>query len=289
MQRIEKIAELRAALAPARRRGETIGVVPTMGYLHEGHLALVRRACAENDRVVVTIFVNPTQFGPGEDLDAYPRDLAGDLERLSGYPVAYVFAPAAREMYPAPMQSVVAVAPLGDILIGEQRPGHFRGVATVVTKLFNIVQPDRAYFGEKDFQQLAVIRQMVADLSMPVEIVAVPTVRESDGLAMSSRNVRLSPTDRAAAAVLARALEEGAAMVRAGESEPEAVLARLKALIAAEERAVLRSLDLRDAATLEPVSCIGGRPVVILVTASFGDVLLIDQRVASHDEMGVTT
>jgi pantoate--beta-alanine ligase len=289
LQRIEKIAELRAALAPARRRGETIGIVPTMGYLHEGHLALVRRACAENDRVVVTIFVNPTQFGPGEDLEAYPRDLAGDLERLSGYPIAYVFAPAVREMYPAPMQSVVAVAPLGDILIGEQRPGHFRGVATVVTKLFNIVQPDRAYFGEKDFQQLAVIRQMVADLSMPVEIVAVPTVRESDGLAMSSRNVRLSPTDRAAAAVLARALEEGAAMVRAGESEPEAVLARLKALIAAEERAVLRSLDLRDAATLEPVSCIGGRPVVILVTASFGDVLLIDQRVASHDETGVTT
>ncbi|MEH6719014.1 MAG: pantoate--beta-alanine ligase [Aurantimonas endophytica] len=288
MQRIDQIAALRAALAPMRRAGETIGLVPTMGYLHDGHLALVERACAECDRVVVTIFVNPTQFAPGEDLDAYPRDLAGDLERLAAYAVDFVFAPAVSEMYPEPMQAFVAVEPLGDILIGEQRPGHFRGVATVVAKLFNIVQPDRAYFGEKDFQQLAVIRRMVADLAMPVAIVAVPTVREADGLALSSRNVRLSPDDRAAAAVLARALEEGAAMIAAGEADPETVLAAMRATIAAEPRATLRSLDLRDAATLEPIARIGARPVVMLVTAQFGDVLLIDQRVAWTNDQGVT-
>ncbi|NDV86645.1 pantoate--beta-alanine ligase [Aurantimonas aggregata] len=288
MQRIEEIAALRAALAPMRRAGETIGLVPTMGYLHDGHLALVERACAENDRVVVTIFVNPTQFGPGEDLDAYPRDVAGDLKQLAAYPVDFVFAPAVGEMYPEPMQAHVAVEPLGDILIGEQRPGHFRGVATVVTKLFNIVQPDRAYFGEKDFQQLAVIRRMVADLAMPVGIVAVPTVREADGLALSSRNVRLAPADRAAAVVLARALEEGAAMIGAGERDPETVLAAMRATIATEPRAALRSLDLRDAATLAPLDRIGERPVVTLVTALFGEVLLIDQRVAEGKEQGVT-
>ena len=288
MQRIDQIAALRAALAPSRRTGETIGLVPTMGYLHDGHLALVKRAAAECDRVVVTIFVNPTQFAPGEDLDSYPRDLAGDLEHLSVYPVDFVFAPAVAEMYPEPMQAHVAVEPLGDILIGEQRPGHFGGVATVVTKLFNIVQPDRAYFGEKDFQQLAVIRRMVADLAMPVAIVAVPTVREADGLALSSRNVRLAPEDRAAAAVLARALEEGTAMIAAGEGDPETVLAAMRATIAAEPRAELRSLDLRDAATLEPVARIGARPVVMLVTAMFGDVLLIDQRVAEGNDKGVT-
>ncbi|UIJ70558.1 pantoate--beta-alanine ligase [Aurantimonas sp. HBX-1] len=288
MQRIDQIAALRAALAPMRRAGETIGLVPTMGYLHDGHLALVKRAAAECDRVVVTIFVNPTQFAPGEDLDSYPRDLAGDLEQLAAYPVDFVFAPTVVEMYPEPMQAFVAVERLGDILIGAQRPGHFRGVATVVAKLFNIVQPDRAYFGEKDFQQLAVIHRMVADLAMPVAIVAVPTVREADGLALSSRNVRLSPEDRAAATVLARALEEGAAMIADGEGDPETVLAAMRTTIAAEPRATLRSLDLRDAATLEPVARIGARPVVMLVTANFGDVLLIDQRIAEGNDKGVT-
>ncbi|HEY9055974.1 MAG TPA: pantoate--beta-alanine ligase [Aurantimonas sp.] len=283
MQLFERIAPLRAALRGHRLAGETIGVVPTMGYLHAGHLKLVERAVAESDRVVVTIFVNPTQFGPNEDLDAYPRDLESDLRQLGGLPVDHVFAPPVDEMYGRPMQAFVEVKPLGDILIGEARPGHFRGVATVVTKLFNIVQPDRAYFGEKDYQQLTIIRRMVADLEMPIEIVAVPTVREADGLAMSSRNVRLSPSDRAAATVLARALDKGERLVAGGERDAGLILASTRAVIEAEPRADLRSLDLRDAATLDAVERIGARPVVLLVTARFGDVLLIDQRVAASD------
>ncbi len=271
---------MRAALADCRARGESVGVVPTMGYLHAGHLKLVERACAENDVVVVTIFVNPTQFGPNEDLDAYPRDLERDLAQLATFAGVQVFAPTVAEMYPQRLQTSVDLAPLGQILIGAARPGHFRGVATVVTKLFNIVQPDRAYFGEKDYQQLTVIRRMVADLSSPITIVGVPTVREADGLAMSSRNVRLTPEDRDAAVVLARALDRGEALLRAGAAEPEPVLAAMREIIAAEPRADLASLDIRDAASLDAVTAIDERPVVILVTARFGDVLLIDQRVA---------
>lgn len=280
MQLFERIAPLRAALKAHRLAGETVGVVPTMGYLHAGHLKLVERAVAENDRVVVTIFVNPTQFGPNEDLDAYPRDLESDLTQLADFPVDCVFAPPVDEMYGRPMQALVDVKPLGDILIGEVRPGHFRGVATVVTKLFNIVQPDRAYFGEKDYQQLTIIRRMVADLEMPIEIVAVPTVREADGLALSSRNVRLSPEDRAAATVLARALDKGERLVAGGERDAATILSEVRAMIEAEPRADLKSLDLRDAETLDGVERIGDRPVVLLVTARFGTVLLIDQRVA---------
>lgn len=280
MQLFERIAPLRAALKAHRLAGETVGVVPTMGYLHAGHLKLVERAVAENDRIVVTIFVNPTQFGPNEDLDAYPRDLESDLTQLADFPVDCVFAPPVDEMYGRPMQALVDVKPLGDILIGEVRPGHFRGVATVVTKLFNIVQPDRAYFGEKDYQQLTIIRRMVADLEMPIEIVAVPTVREADGLALSSRNVRLSPEDRAAATVLARALDKGERLVAGGERDAATILSEVRAMIEAEPRADLKSLDLRDAETLDGVERIGDRPVVLLVTARFGTVLLIDQRVA---------
>ncbi|MDE0921918.1 pantoate--beta-alanine ligase [Aurantimonas coralicida] len=280
MQVHSEIGSMRAALADWRARGESVGVVPTMGYLHAGHLKLVERACAENDVVVVTIFVNPTQFGPNEDLDAYPRDLERDLAQLAAFPGVQVFAPTVAEMYPQPLQTSVDLAPLGQILIGAARPGHFRGVATVVTKLFNIVQPDRAYFGEKDYQQLTVIRRMVADLSSPITIVGVPTVREADGLAMSSRNVRLTPEDRDAAVVLARALDRGEALLRAGAAEPEPVLAAMREIIAAEPRADLASLDIRDAASLDAVTALDERPVVILVTARFGDVLLIDQRVA---------
>ncbi|MEF2553389.1 pantoate--beta-alanine ligase [Aurantimonas sp. A2-1-M11] len=284
MQVHTQIGTLRAALAECRARGESVGVVPTMGYLHAGHMKLVERASGENDVVVVTIFVNPTQFGPNEDLDAYPRDLERDLAQLDAFAVAHVFAPTVAEMYPQPLQTSVDLAPLGQILIGAARPGHFRGVATVVTKLFNIVQPDRAYFGEKDYQQLTVIRRMVADLSSPIAIVGVPTVREADGLALSSRNVRLSPDDRNAATVLARALDRGEALLRAGASEPAVILDAMRVIIAAEPRAELASLDLRDAATLDAVETIDARPLVILVTARFGDVLLIDQRISARTQ-----
>ncbi|MEX6508762.1 pantoate--beta-alanine ligase [Jiella sp. M17.18] len=278
MQIFEQIAPLRTALTSHRRAGETIGLVPTMGYLHAGHMALVKRAKAECDRVVVSIFVNPTQFGPNEDFAAYPRDRDRDLAMLSAEGVDGVFAPTVEAMYPRPGATTVSVEPLGDILIGKVRPGHFQGVATVVSKLFHIVQPDRAYFGEKDFQQLAVIRRMVADLDMPVTIVGVPTVREADGLAMSSRNVRLDPGSRAAASVLARALGAGERQVASGERDPDAVVAAMREIISGEPRAELRSLDLCDAETLDAVERIGERPVVLLVTAAFGGVLLIDAR-----------
>ena len=281
MEVVDRIATLQARLERDRRQGRVIGLVPTMGFIHDGHLALVERAASSCDRVVVSIFVNPTQFGPGEDFEAYPRDLAGDLRKLERLPVDVVFAPPVGELYPEPLQTSVEVSPLGDILIGAQRAGHFRGVATVVSKLFNIVCPHQAFFGEKDYQQLTVIRKMVADLSMPVEIVGVPTVREADGLAMSSRNVRLHGADRAAATVLSRALDEGQRLIEEGTRSVEGVLSALRDMIGAEPRATLNSVDIRDAATLAGVDRLGREPLVILIAATLGGVLLIDQRVAA--------
>lgn len=272
------IAELRAALKDHRRAGRTIGLVPTMGYLHRGHMALATEARRTCDVVVLSIFVNPTQFGPNEDLATYPRDLEGDLDLCRRHDVDIVFAPDVEEMYPEPMQTAVEVTSLSTILIGAQRPGHFKGVATVVAKLFNIVQPDRAYFGEKDFQQLVTIRRMVRDLSMDIAVVGVPTVREVDGLAASSRNVRLTAEDRRAAVVISRALDRAGAMAQAGESDPSAIVEAVRAMIAAEPRAELRSVDLRDAATLAEIAEIGDASAVVLVTVRFGTVLLIDQR-----------
>ncbi len=273
---------VRAAVGRWKRAGESVGLVPTMGYLHEGHLALVRAARAENDRVIVSIFVNPTQFSPGEDYAVYPRDEARDLALLEAEGVDGVFVPSVEEMYPSGPAAVgTAVDPgrLGRILIGRLRPGHFRGVATVVSKLFNIVQPDRAYFGEKDYQQLLVIRQMVRDLDMPVTIRGVPIVRDADGLAMSSRNVRLSPADRAAAAVLSRALDAAEARMAEGPVTAAALRRLIEETIRAEPRAEIRSVDVRDAATLAPLRGIVRRPAVALLAARFGDVFLIDNRV----------
>lgn len=275
---IRTIRELRGALGPERRAGRSIGLVPTMGSLHRGHMALVDRARAASDVVVVSIFVNPTQFAANEDLATYPRDLEGDLGRSAAHGVDIVFAPEVAEMYPEPMRTSIDVAPLSSILIGVQRPGHFQGVATVVAKLFNIVEPTLAVFGEKDFQQLAVIRRMVRDLAFDIEIVGVATVREADGLAASSRNVRLSPGDRAAAGVVARALGHAEALVAAGERDPAAVAGAVRAMIAAEPRARVQSVDVRAADSLDALDAIGAEPVVVLVTARFGDVLLIDQR-----------
>lgn len=280
---IRTISDLRAALGPERRAGRRIGLVPTMGYLHRGHMALVDRARTASDIVVVTIFVNPTQFGPNEDLATYPRDLDADMALCRQHGVDLVFAPEVGEMYPEPMQTVIDVVPLSTILIGIDRPGHFQGVATVVAKLFNIAQPDMAFFGEKDFQQLTVVRRMVRDLSMPIEIVGVPTVREADGLAASSRNVRLTPEDRQAAAAIARGLDLAEAAVAGGESDPRKVLAVVRDVLADVPQATIRSLDLRHSHGLGTVERIipetlAADPLVVLITVRFGDVLLIDQR-----------
>lgn len=267
-----------------RAEGRSLALVPTMGALHRGHLTLVARArdwldAQGGGRLVTSIFVNPTQFGPNEDLDKYPRDEAGDLRLLQEAGCDAVFLPTVADIYRPGAQTHVEVGGLSRMLMGRLRPGHFRGVATVVTKLFNIVRPDAAAFGEKDYQQLTIIRQMVADLDVPVTIIGVPTVREADGLAMSSRNQRLTPADRAAAPVLCRALDRAEAMVAEGAGLA-ATRAEIRRILRAEPRAEVRSIDIRDAGDLSRISRID-RPVVMLLAVRFGDVLLIDQRTAA--------
>ncbi|WP_116131338.1 pantoate--beta-alanine ligase [Tropicimonas sp. IMCC34043] len=277
METCRTSAALRSHIAALRSRGLSVGFVPTMGYLHAGHMELVERAARETDRVVVSIFVNPTQFGDPRDLDLYPRDTDHDLAMLRAAGVAAVFLPEVAEIYPAGAETFVETTRLANMLHGAVRPGHFRGVATVVTKLFNIVQPDLACFGEKDYQQLQVIRTMVRDLHVPVRILGCPTVREPDGLAMSSRNVRLSPEDRQAALVLNRALGRAEALV-AGGTTVEALAAAVAETIAAEPRATLRAVDVTEAETLAPVSGpVTGR-LALMISAEFGGILLIDQR-----------
>lgn len=272
--------EMRLAVKGWRAGGAFVGLVPTMGALHEGHMELVRRARAGCDRVVASIFVNPAQFGPGEDFESYPRDETRDLGMLKAAGVDAVFIPGVAEVWRPGAATTVEVAGLSRVLMGRLRPGHFRGVATVVAKLFNIVRPDRAYFGEKDYQQLAVIRRMAEDLEFAIEIVGVPTVRERDGLAMSSRNVRLAPEDRAAAPVIFRALRQAERMAREG-ARAEAIRAAVRAAIAAAPRAEVKSVDVRDAATLAPVRGRLVAPAVVLVAVRFGQVLLIDQHVVT--------
>ncbi|WP_295046941.1 pantoate--beta-alanine ligase [uncultured Paracoccus sp.] len=278
-----QICRDRRAMRDWRRDAGCVALVPTMGALHDGHLSLLTHARAWLDaqgggRIVTSIFVNPTQFGPNEDLATYPRDEENDLALLHHAGCDAVFLPSVEDIYRPGAQTVVEVTGLSRVLMGRLRPGHFRGVATVVTKLFNIVQPDAAAFGEKDFQQLAVIRRMVADLDVPVEILPVPTMRDPDGLAMSSRNRRLSPAERAAAPVLSRALDRAARMVAEGASL-RAIRAEIRRTIGAEPLARIRSIDIRDAGDLSPIATIQA-PVVILLAVRFGDVLLIDQRVA---------
>jgi pantoate--beta-alanine ligase len=276
---ISTISDLRAALKAERRSGKTIGLVPTMGYLHIGHLTLARQSRQSCDVTVTSIFVNPTQFGPNEDLATYPRDLGRDLKLLEAEGVDYVFTPEVAEIYRPGAETAVEVTNLSRVLMGKLRPGHFRGVTTVVTKLFNIVQPDRAFFGEKDYQQLAIIRRMVADLDIPVEIVGVPTVREADGLACSSRNAMLTPEDRKAAVVLSKALDAAEALVAQGERSVTALRKTILDILQAEPRGTVEAVDIRDAADLSKPSAKFDRPVVVLLTVRFGKVRLIDQRV----------
>jgi pantoate--beta-alanine ligase len=258
----------------ARARGERIAFVPTMGYLHAGHLALIEEGRRRADRVALSIFVNPIQFGPSEDLARYPRDLPGDLRKAGGAGAEVAFVPEVAAMYPPGFQTYVQVRELEQGLCGAQRPGHFVGVATVVLKLFNIVRPHLAIFGEKDFQQLAVLTRMVADLAVPVEIVPLPTVREADGLAMSSRNVYLAPEARARAVALSRGLAAARARRGAGETGAEALLAAARAeILPAVDR--LEYLELRDASSLAPLALVD-RPAVMLVAAHLGSTRLID-------------
>jgi pantoate--beta-alanine ligase len=279
MKTFTTIADLRAALAPHRLDGRTIGLVPTMGYLHVGHMELARRALADNDIVVATIFVNPLQFGANEDLARYPRDLARDQAMLEAEGVHYLFAPGVEDMYPRPMETVVDVPKLGAELEGSVRPGHFAGVATVVTKLFNIAGPDRAYFGEKDFQQLTIIRRMVLDLAQPIEVIGVPTVREADGLACSSRNVYLSAEERAAAAIVPRALEEAEQLIAAGVTDARALEEGVAAFIRSEPLAKPEVVAVRDPETLAEIDTVGDRPVLLLLFVRFGSTKLLDNRV----------
>ena len=272
---IEKIAEMRRLVKQAHAAGQTVGLVPTMGALHEGHLSLIRRARAENDVVVVSIFVNPTQFGPHEDFARYPRPWERDARLAEEAGADVVFHPSAEEMYPEGYSTWVEVEGLTEGLCGASRPGHFRGVATVVTKLLHICQPERVYFGQKDAQQLAVIRRMVLDLNFPVEVVDCPTVREADGLALSSRNVYLSPEERAQAPVLYRALCEVERLVQTGETQVSELVAAAQAVLAEAPLAQVEYVEIVDAESLEPVARVEG-PCLVALAVRFGDTRLID-------------
>ncbi|MFV3305980.1 pantoate--beta-alanine ligase [Pseudomonas sp. NY15181] len=276
MNTVKTVRELRAAVARARSEGKRIALVPTMGNLHAGHAALVTKASQRADFVVASIFVNPLQFGPSEDLDKYPRTLAADQERLLNAGCHLLFAPTVEEMYPDGMdgQTRLHVTGVSEGLCGGSRPGHFDGVATVVCKLFNMVQPDMALFGEKDFQQLAVIRKLVRDLNLPVQIFGEPTVRAEDGLALSSRNGYLSEDQRATAPVLYRTLKQLAEQVRGGARDYAALLAEGRQQI---EQAGLRIdyLEIRESAGLRPATG-EDRQLVILVAAFLGTTRLID-------------
>jgi pantoate--beta-alanine ligase len=276
MEVIRDIATARKVCHAARSAGRIVGFVPTMGAFHDGHTSLMRRARDERDHVVVSIFVNPLQFGQGEDLSRYPRDEDRDLSIAGELGLDVVFAPSVEEMYPAwPPEVTVDPGPLGDRLEGAARPGHFRGVATVVAKLFDVVGPSTAYFGEKDAQQLAVIRRLVRDLSLPVEVEGCPTVREPDGLATSSRNVYLSPEQREAAGCLFLALSEAAQMARGGERDTATLVAAMAREIGATPEARIDYATVVDDETFEEVSTIGG-PARALVAARFAETRLID-------------
>lgn len=269
--------EVHRHVAAWKQEGFRVGLAPTMGYLHEGHASLIRRAAAENERVVVSIFVNPTQFGPNEDLDRYPRDLEHDLEVCRTAGADLVFVPEAKTMYPPGFATTVAVSGLTDGLCGKSRPGHFAGVCTVVCKLFSIVAPDRAYFGQKDAQQLAVIRRMTRDLNLPVEVVSCPIIREPDGLAQSSRNAYLRPEERKAALVLNRALQMAEDAALGGERNSAVLVALMRECFAAEPLARVDYIEVVDALSLEPLNEVRDS-TLMAVAAWLGATRLIDNR-----------
>lgn len=278
MQIISGVAEMQALAGETRRQGKRIALVPTMGFLHQGHLSLMREGRRRGDLLVVSIFVNPTQFGAGEDYESYPRDMERDQDVARQAGVDIIFAPTAREMYPAHYQTYVSVEEVTRHLCGASRPTHFRGVATVVCKLFTVVKPHTAIFGEKDFQQLVVIRRMVTDLNLEVEIVGMPTYREPDGLAMSSRNSYLTPPERTAALCISRALKEAAARFGQGERRAEVIVQAARDSIDAEPLAGIDYLTLCDTEELKDMEQID-REAVLAVAVKIGRARLIDNVV----------
>ena len=276
MKRIEKISKMQEESRKANIEGKTIALVPTMGYLHEGHLSLVRAAKKECDVVVVSIFVNPTQFGPGEDFEKYPRDIERDVKLLEKEGVDIVFNPSEEEMYPEGFSTFVEVTgPVTDSLCGRSRPGHFKGVTTVVSKLFDIVEPTKSYFGQKDAQQVAVIKHMVQDLDMPVEVRVMPIVREEDGLAMSSRNTYLSDKEREEALSLYEALRKSQEMVEAGELSADTIKEEVKDILRAEEDIRIDYIEVVDADSMEQLEEVKDNTLVA-VAAIVGKTRLID-------------
>jgi len=275
MKVIRKIKSMQKVADELRKKGKKIAFVPTMGYLHEGHLSLVRIARRRGDVVVVSIFVNPTQFGPSEDYHSYPRDEKRDLSLLKKEKVDFVFIPSVEEMYPENYQTYVEVTEMSKYLCGKSRPGHFRGVCTVVTKLFNIVKPHYAIFGEKDYQQLRIIERMIADLNMDVKIISGPTVREKDGLAMSSRNVYLSEEERKSALSLSKALNEVKKMVESGERDCEVLIRKAREIIESEPHTKIDYVEIVDPLKLEPVKRIEDKAVIALAVF-VGKARLID-------------
>ncbi len=275
MKVVKTSSEVRAQVKDWKKAGLSVGLVPTMGYLHEGHKSLIERACQENDKVVVSIFVNPTQFGPNEDFAAYPRDLERDVALCESVGATLVFHPEPEEMYGEDFHTYVNMEVLSETLCGKTRPIHFRGVCTVVSKLFHIVTPDRAYFGQKDAQQLAIIKRMVRDLNFDIEIVGCPIVREPDGLAKSSRNTYLSPEERKAALILSQAIHLGQELTQNGETDAEKIVQEMKNLIETEPLAKIDYVQAVDAVSMQPVSKMKGA-VLVAMAVYIGKTRLID-------------
>ena len=275
MKIVKTIEEVRNITSQWRAEGMSVGLVPTMGFLHEGHKSLIDRAVSENDRVVVSDFVNPTQFGPSEDLEAYPRDINRDAELCEKAGAALIFNPEPSEMYYDDCEAYVNINSLSNELCGKSRPIHFKGVCTVVSKLFNIVKPDRAYFGQKDAQQLAIIKRMVRDLNFDVQIVGCPIIREADGLAKSSRNTYLSSEERKAALILSKAVKLGENMAKNGENDAEKIVSKMKELINMEPMARIDYVEAVDAISIKPVKKMDGA-VLVAVAVYIGKTRLID-------------
>ena len=278
MKRTSHIPELREIISLERSRGRKIALIPTMGYLHQGHLALVEQAKQTGAFVVLSIFVNPLQFGPNEDYSSYPRDLERDALLVEVAGVDALFHPTSEEMYPRPMVTYVEVGQLDSVLCGAKRPGHFRGVVTVVSKLFHIVQPDLAFFGQKDYQQYLIIQRMVRDLNLPIEVCPIPIVREQDGLALSSRNVFLTSEQRQEALILSRSLNEAEMLLRAGERSARLIETRLRERITSESQGLIDYVEVRDAEDLSEVTNIEN-PVLVALAVRFGSTRLIDNKV----------
>ena len=275
MKIVKTIEEVRNITSQWRAEGMSVGLVPTMGFLHEGHKSLIDRAVSENDRVVVSDFVNPTQFGPSEDLEAYPRDINRDAELCEKAGATLIFNPEPSEMYYDDCEAYVNINSLSDELCGKSRPIHFKGVCTVVSKLFNIVKPDRAYFGQKDAQQLAIIKRMVRDLNFDVQIVGCPIIREADGLAKSSRNTYLGSEERKAALILSKAVKLGEDMAKSGENDAEKIVSKMKELINTEPMARIDYVEAVDAISIKPVKKMDGA-VLVAMAVYIGKTRLID-------------